>query len=148
MTNITRLYRRLQKLSIPGVVAIQNDKLNSVYILYSRNILDAIIRTIKDRNYRNFSIILLDTYSDVTDLKLEASWWMLDYINRGYTILNKQIPVRYKIRISINEDYKVDVLLVPTRAKPTLLGTFNTMQEAKAYAEVQEKKYKLCKTVI
>jgi len=141
--NLTRFYKQLDKLMVPGICAFVHEKSKRVYILYSINLLEAILRTVKDRNYINFQVFILLDNLPPDELKVEASWWIVDYRNRGYTVLNKQLPAIYKIKVEINRDYLVDVILKPRRAKGKVLKTFANMDEAKAYAIEQAKKYEL-----
>jgi hypothetical protein len=120
-----------------GIAVLTRD--NTAYILYSRNLAQSLVRMFPD--YKFYKLTVLETKVPEDMLKLRQKWWMLEYAFRGYIITNKRPPVRYRIKVKINKQFKVEVWLYTAHNTRTLLNTFDYMEDARIFALAESKKY-------
>lgn len=139
--SISNFYSKAKELSVPGVYVYIDDRNKEVFVSYSRNMLESIYRNIRDGHYINTEVVVLDSECPVERLKLEASWWMNEYRNKGYRVLNKVLPVKYKLTVNINKYYQVEVILKPARSKGKVLRIFTKMEDALQFIEQEKSKY-------
>lgn len=144
MESLTNFYYKAEELSVPGIYVYINNRSKEVFVSYSRNMLESMYRNIRDKKYRNCEVVLLESQCPIEQLKLTASRWMNEYKNKGYCVLNKVLPIKYKILIEVRRTFphgKVEVILKPSRSEGKVLEVFTNMADAIVFAEQQKLKY-------
>lgn len=128
MNDITAHYKQILDLSIRGVYAIIQPN-NSVFIAYSNNISEGLIR--HALKYKDVQIIVLETDIPKAGLKIRASYWIKEYQKLGFNILNIVTnPVSYKVKVRINRDFLVEVTLDNKRNGKLVVGIFDKVETA------------------
>lgn len=138
----------LYTLSVPGVYAVINESNKRIYIAYAANVGIAIATLIakasnyelpiddlcKDIKLGIVSIKLLrECKGDTETLRGYAQMYVDNYKQLGYSMYRDITFIRYSVRTSITNDYKIIVELVKTRNSKVLVGVFNNMIEANSF---------------
>lgn len=140
----------LPDLAVSGVFSIEWGSL--VYIGFSKNVLkafaehmDSIKRGmnshIKTSDFSLLQFKLLETVEGTRNIKLSYNKWCSEYRNNGYILCRKYTPLKYKVRIRIDNNmdfgYIIVVELINRRNEAIVVGVFNKNE----YAEEFIKKY-------
>lgn len=130
------------KYSKPGVYILVEDGSRVVYINYSNNILESIIRANSDICLSpNMDVIIVSESNSIVTQRLVVSQYMGYYKALGYTILNSPKVYSWKAKIGILKD-KVVVYLENGSRDRYIVAVFKYMHKAdqfvKQYYDVKD----------
>ena len=120
-----------------GVFAFIDLRDSSVYVSHSSNMLLAMVRLLP--KFKGYDVKILETTGTLgfTGRLLVVQKYLLDYKDAGFTILNRKIPLKYKVDIQVvNEHpFRVHVVLVSRNKKKKVVGVFKKYREAIRFLE-------------
>jgi hypothetical protein len=146
--NITQLILNLFTLPKTAVFAFINDFDKRVYVSYSSTFktrLMTIIDQISTKRWKykgmtnelsKLKVVILDRNLPEHDLKLFTKYHRDYYRNLGYRFYNprERTPLQYSYTIRFSDRRNaICVVALTTRREPTIVGWFETIEEAKAF---------------
>ena len=154
----------LDQVPLQGIIALINDSDKKVYLTQGSNIpvlLGKIISEIKQGihthqelcdDYKKLKAMVIETQIDITHRYLHMSYWYDYFEASGYKLYTKKNHLSYKVSkglVNVSKNSSklvVEVYLVNSRCEKTVVGVFETIQQADEFIETyytQDNKYKL-----
>lgn len=149
--DITNLILNLFTLPKTAVFAFINDSDKRVYVSYSSTFkmrLMTIIDQIATRRWKykgminelsKLRLVVLDRNQPEHELKLFTKYHRDYYRNQGYRFYNskERVPLQYSFTIRFSDRRNaICVVALTTRREPTIIGWFETLEEAKEFLEL------------
>lgn len=149
--DITNLILNLFTLPKTAVFAFINDFDKRVYVSYSSTFkmrLMTIIDQIATRRWKykgminelsKLRLVILDRNQPEHELKLFTKYHRDYYRNQGYRFYNskEKVPLQYSFTIRFSDRRNaICVVALTTRREPTIIGWFETLEEAKLFLEL------------
>lgn len=148
------IYKKLSKLSIPGIYALECPRTRSVYLGNSTDCLGSLsiaIRALNDKSWQSKPMIrdrrrlefkLLEEIADYNNRNLRMNYWIKYYKDLGYQFYRQPKALIYKPIITVNymgirkykwlssSGYKAQVVLRSRGNRSVIVGIFDSMEEA------------------
>lgn len=147
-----KIFRIMQDVPRSCVYILLNEDKKEVYITWSTDVVTSLARNLRDINNKThvckrlikiakkleFRVLENVHYHDTkNDIAMKIHYWINEYINNGYTVINKHNIQRYRVKLKVNRDVdKVFVKLINTSYKELVVGVFNNIQEAKEFSKL------------
>jgi hypothetical protein len=146
--DITQLILNLFTLPKTAVFAFINDFDKRVYVSYSTTFktrLMGIIEQISTRRWKykgminelsKLKVVILDKNLPEHELKLFTKYHRDYYRNLGYRFYNskEKVPLQYSFTIRFTDKRNsICVVALTTRREPTIIGWFETLEEAQSF---------------
>lgn len=137
-------YNYRNKLSLlldSGIFGICNNRNKTIYIGYGKNMLKSVsdqLALVKDNLHpikgSSIDVFIIES-CDPKWLKIRQTYWVDDYILKGYTVVNTKRLLRYRTRIRVDYNYNVLVELVSKNKRSQIVGVFSKVREAEDYCK-------------
>lgn len=107
MESSNNLWDELKTLSKQGIYYLINQESRKVYINYSSNIPNAIVKLLDSSNFdNNYKFSILEIVTDKKNLRIRCQYFKDLYSNMGYTLINSNRVSNRKLVIKLLPDFR------------------------------------------